>query len=112
MRGCPTVTALSQWRAHPSHAGREHRVMLLAPPLCWGCEGAARRGEVLCRGCRGRLHRLAPDPVWLCGVRVWAPVAYSGPARALVGALKFRGAVGVADAMAAQIVANAPPWLL
>jgi predicted amidophosphoribosyltransferase len=40
---------------------------------------------------------------------VWAPVAYSGPARALVGALKFRGAVGVADAMAAQIAANSPP---
>jgi predicted amidophosphoribosyltransferase len=85
---------------------------LLAPPLCWGCSGPARRGEVLCRLCRGRLHRLAPDPIWLCGVRVWAPVAYSGPARALVGALKFRGAVGVADAMAAQIAANAPDgWL-
>lgn len=39
-------------------------------------------------------------------------MAYSGPARALVSALKFRGAVGVADAMAAQIAANAPPWLL
>jgi len=86
--------------------------MLLAPPLCWGCEGPARLGELLCLRCRGRLHRLAPDPIWLCGVRVWAPVAYSGPARALVSALKFRGAVGVASAMAAQIAANAPPWLL
>ncbi|HEX7299619.1 MAG TPA: hypothetical protein VF257_11475, partial [Solirubrobacteraceae bacterium] len=35
-----------------------------------------------------------------------------GPARALVHALKFRGALGVADAMAAQIVALAPPGLL
>ena len=86
--------------------------MLLAPPLCWGCGGVARRGQVICRSCRGRLHRLAPEPVWLCGVRVWAPVAYSGPARDLVSALKFRGAVGVADAMAAQIAANAPPELL
>jgi predicted amidophosphoribosyltransferase len=50
--------------------------------------------------------------VWLSGVRVWAPVAYSGPARRLVGALKFGGARGVADAMAAQIVANAPSALL
>jgi predicted amidophosphoribosyltransferase len=50
--------------------------------------------------------------VWLSGVRVWAPVAYSGPARRLVGALKFSGARGVADAMAAQIVANAPCELL
>jgi ComF family protein len=40
---------------------------------------------------------------------VWAPVAYSGPARELVSALKFRGATGVADAMAAQIAANSPP---
>jgi ComF family protein len=85
---------------------------LLAPPLCWGCDGPARRGEALCRRCRGSLHRLAAEPVWLSGVRVWAPVAYSGPARDLVGALKFRGAVRVADAMAAQIAANAPPELL
>jgi ComF family protein len=85
---------------------------LLAPTICWGCEGPARRGEPLCRGCRASLHRLAAEPVWLSGVRVWAPVAYSGPARRLVGALKFSGARGVADAMAAQIVANAPCELL
>jgi ComF family protein len=85
---------------------------LLAPPLCWACDGPARRGEALCSRCRGSLHRLAAEPVWLSGVRVWAPVAYSGPARDLVGALKFRGALGVADAMAAQIAANAPPELL
>jgi ComF family protein len=48
----------------------------------------------------------------LSGVRAWAPVAYAGPARDLVGALKFRGATGVADAMAAQIVANAPASML
>lgn len=85
---------------------------LLAPPLCWGCRGPGRRGEALCRRCRGLLHRLAAEPVWLSGVRVWAPVAYSGPARELVGALKFRGAARVADAMAAQIAANAPAELL
>lgn len=85
---------------------------LLSPPLCWGCDGHARRGEPLCASCRGSLHRLAPEPVWLSFVRVWAPVGYSGAARDLVRALKFRQAVGVADAMAAQIVANAPPgWL-
>jgi ComF family protein len=50
--------------------------------------------------------------VLLCGVPVWAPVAYSGPARDLVRALKFRGATAVADAMAAQIAANAPAALL
>ena len=86
--------------------------ILLAPPICWGCDGPARRGEPLCRGCRASLHRLAAEPVWLSGVRVWAPVAYSGPARRLVRALKFSGARGVADAMAAQIVANGACELL
>jgi predicted amidophosphoribosyltransferase len=83
-----------------------------APPLCWSCSGLARRGEPLCSRCRASLHRLPPDPLFLSGVRVWAPVAYSGPARDLIRALKFRGATAVADAMAAQIVANAPPMLL
>jgi predicted amidophosphoribosyltransferase len=45
-------------------------------------------------------------------VPAWAPVGYEGPARELVRALKFRGAVALADAMAAQIAANAPPGLL
>jgi ComF family protein len=62
--------------------------------------------------CRRLLRRLATDPVVLCGVPVWAPVAYSGPARDLVRALKFRGASALADTMAAQIVANAPAGLL
>jgi ComF family protein len=48
----------------------------------------------------------------LSGVRVWAPVAYAGPARDLVRALKFRSATAVADAMAAQIAANAPTSML
>jgi ComF family protein len=85
---------------------------ILAPPVCWSCSGLSRRGDPLCGGCRASLHRLAPEPVVLCGVPVWAPLAYSGPARDLVRALKFRGAVGLADTMAAQIVANAPAALL
>ena len=43
---------------------------------------------------------------------VWAPVAYERPARDLVRALKFRGALAAADAMAAVMVAAAPPGLL
>lgn len=82
---------------------------LFAPPVCWSCSALARRGDPLCRGCRRALHPLAAEPVLLSGVRVWAPVAYSGPARDLVRALKFRGAIGLADTMAAVIVANAPP---
>jgi predicted amidophosphoribosyltransferase len=44
--------------------------------------------------------------------RSWSPMAYEGPARELVHALKFRGALGLAELMAAQIVATAPPGLL
>src|SRR3954451_24773017 len=85
---------------------------LLAPPVCWSCSGLSCRGDPLCRGCRAALHRLAPEPVPLSGVPVWAPLAYTGPARDLVRGLKFRGAIRLADEMAAQIVANAPPGLL
>jgi predicted amidophosphoribosyltransferase len=50
--------------------------------------------------------------VSLSGVRVWAPVAYEGPARDLVRALKFRGALSLAREMSALAVACAPEGLL
>jgi len=83
----------------------------LAPPLCWGCLRYAREGP-LCRSCRGSLAWLAPELVPVAGVALFAPLAYERAARAMVRALKFRGALGVADPMAAQMAANAPPGLL
>jgi len=85
---------------------------LLAPPMCWSCRAQAARGDPLCRACRRALRFLPAVPVELCGLETWAPVAYVGPARDLVKALKFRGATGVAGAMAALIVASAPAGLL
>jgi ComF family protein len=85
---------------------------LLTPPLCWGCRGPAGRAGPLCRGCSGELARLPPELVPASGVPVFAAVAYEGPARELVRALKFRAALGVAPAMAAAIVAGAPDGLL
>jgi ComF family protein len=85
---------------------------MLIPLLCWGCGGPARRAEPLCATCRLSLRRLPGHLVLAEGVTLWAPLAYEGPARELVRALKFRGAVGVADAMAAQVVANAPGGVL
>jgi ComF family protein len=79
---------------------------LLAPPLCWDCGRPARAGEALCLACRRELRFLGAAPVLLAGVPVWAPVAYEGPARALVRALKFRGARAVADSMAAPMAAR------
>ena len=84
----------------------------LAPPFCWACGAGARQHEPLCRTCKSRLRWLEREPVELAGVEVWAPLAYDGPARALVRALKFRGVPGVAWPMSAPMVAAAPPRLL
>jgi ComF family protein len=79
-----------------------------APPVCVACGGWAGAAEPLCRVCREQMTWLSAEAV----DGVWAPVAYAGPARAVVAALKFRGAVRVADAMAAAVVAGAPVgWL-
>lgn len=86
-------------------------VAFLAPPLCWGCRATVRSGAPLCPRCRRALRWLGPEPARVAGVEVWAPVAYEGPARDLVRALKFRSATGVADAMAAPIAAGAPAAL-
>lgn len=85
---------------------------LLAPPICWGCGAPAVRESPLCAACRSGLHWLDPDPVPLAGLAAWAPLAYEGPARALVGGLKFRGAPGLVDHMAAAMLARAPPELV
>ena len=84
----------------------------LAPPLCWSCGAPASRGRALCGPCRRGLVFLPRESVVLSGVRLWAPVAYDGPARDLVRALKFRGALSLAREMAALVVASAPRDLL
>lgn len=85
---------------------------LVAPPLCAACGASAGRVEPLCQACRGALRWLDAEPVAAGPVLAWAPLAYDGGARALVRALKFHGAVGVAATMAAQMAAAAPPdWL-
>src|SRR4051794_5124304 len=85
---------------------------VLAPPLCWACGGGPARDGPLCPGCRSALRWLEPSAVTVGGVTCWAPVAYEGPARALVRALKFRGAAGIADQLAAAVLARAPPELV
>jgi predicted amidophosphoribosyltransferase len=85
---------------------------LLAPPLCWSCGAHAPRGRALCTGCRRALVFLPRQPVALSGVWVWAPLAYEGPARDLVRALKFRGALSLAREMSALVVASAPAGFL
>jgi ComF family protein len=88
-------------------------LVAIAPPVCVACGAWAGAAEPLCGRCRRRLRWLGPDPVPVAPcIEAWTPLAYAGPARELVAALKFRGAAGAAAAMAAQIRANAPPgWL-
>src|SRR3954447_6061232 len=102
---------------------------LLAPPLCVSCRRPPPHpGDRLCADCRAQLPWLRgprcprcalPSPCGarcpMAGTRIarsWTPLAYEGPARAVVRALKLRGAVGLAQLMAAQMVATAPPGLL
>jgi len=88
-----------------------------APPLCFGCGGHAGEERALCGACRRALRWLGVASAedrssGACELAIWAPLAYEGPAAALVRALKFRGARGLADVMAAPIAAGAPPWLV
>jgi predicted amidophosphoribosyltransferase len=103
-------------------------VALVAPPVCVACRAPLAGGrERLCVSCTRALPWLRGRVCARCGLpshrggrcpaaaaafpRAWAPLAYDGPARALVGALKFRSALPVADLMAAQMAANLPPEL-
>jgi predicted amidophosphoribosyltransferase len=76
---------------------------LLVPPCCLAC-GAP--GGDLCGACRRTLPWLA-DPRHAGDAasfsEAWAPFAHEGPARALVAALKFRGATRAAHVMAAHL---------
>ena len=83
--------------------------MPLAPPLCWSCHAPAARESPLCPRCRRRLRFAGGQPLPFAGLGVWAAVLYEGPARELVRALKFRAAAGLADAMAAQMLAAGAP---
>ncbi|MEA2348273.1 MAG: hypothetical protein QOG62_2060 [Thermoleophilaceae bacterium] len=117
-----SMRELSQWEFLLSALGPDHRAMrprwteplvaLLAPPLCVSCGAHAGPAEPFCRACRVGLAWLDQCQAPVAGVPAWAPVAYAGPARALVGSLKFRGARPAAAAMASQIAAAVPAdWL-
>ncbi len=89
----------------------------LAPPACFACGASAGAAAPLCSSCRGSLGWLSDEVVELesrgeLPVEAWAPLAYRDGARALARALKFRGAVALAETMAAQIAASAPAGLL
>ena len=108
--------------------GLAELLAIVAPPACVACrEPLGRADELICAGCLRALPWLRGRRCERCGLprhrhggcpaaaaafaRSWAPMAYEGPARGLVQALKFRAALPVAGLMAAQIAATLPAEL-
>jgi ComF family protein len=105
-------------------------VALVVPPRCAVCGAPGRRAcDVVCAACRRALPWLAGPCCERCALplpharrrcpaqdaafdRAWSAVAYAGAARDAMHALKFAAARPLAQVMAAQIAANAPPRLL
>lgn len=86
----------------------------LVPPLCASCGRSCRPEAVVCTRCGRRLADLDPlsgnGPAGLD--KVWSSASYEGVARNLVGALKFRRLLPVADLMAERIEWLAPAHML
>jgi predicted amidophosphoribosyltransferase len=123
--GVVRFTALTD----PLSRGRDEFVAALVPPACAACRAPLEDTSTpLCVACRCALPWLHEPRCPRCALpapcgppcpavaaafdRAWAPLAYDGPARRLVAALKFRGALPLAELMAAQIAATAPVGLL
>src|SRR5215212_167316 len=105
--------------------GLAELIAVLAPPACVACrEPLGRAGELLCPACLRALPWLRGPRCERCGLPrhrrggcparaaaysgAWAPLAYDGPARAVVRALKLRGALPLVELMAAQVAATLP----
>src|SRR4051794_30794670 len=103
----------------------DEAVALVAPPTCPACRSALSATRLrLCPACAASLPWLPRRCCPSCALpshrglhcpasgaafaRAWAPLAYEGVARRLVAALKFRGALPLADVLAAHIAANLP----
>jgi predicted amidophosphoribosyltransferase len=108
--------------------GLAELLAIVAPPACVACrEPLGRADAQLCADCLRALPWLRGRRCPRCGLprhrpggcpaaraafaRAWSPMAYEGPARALVQALKFHAALPVAGVMAAQVAATLPAEL-
>jgi len=106
--------------------GLAELLAIVAPPACVACrEPLGRADQLVCGGCLAALPWLRGRRCDRCGLpshrrercpaagaafaRAWSPMAYDGAARALVGALKWHGALPAAGLMAAQLAAVLPP---
>jgi predicted amidophosphoribosyltransferase len=87
---------------------------LVAPPLCAACGRSCRAEAVVCTRCSRALA--AAVPILSGGPqgidRAWSSAPHDGVARSVVGALKFRRLLPVAELMAERIHWLAPGHLL
>ncbi|HWT90845.1 MAG TPA: hypothetical protein VN179_06985, partial [Solirubrobacterales bacterium] len=92
----------------------EALTVAVVPPLCASCGRSCRLEAVVCTRCARRLGSAEPllgnGPAGLD--KVWSSAPYEGIARNLVGALKFRRLLPVADLMAERIEWLAPAHML
>ena len=88
-------------------------VIGLVPPLCAACGRRCESDTVACERCETRLagamplHGQGPPGI----DRAWSSAPYEGVARDLVGALKFRRLLPVAELMADRVHALVPSEL-
>jgi ComF family protein len=82
---------------------------LVALPTCAACTRPTDVGRRICARCTAELGAM---PVGRRGERTFAAFPYAGPARGIVGALKFRQAPAVAGEMAELMLPRLPPWAL
>lgn len=87
---------------------------LIAPPLCAACGRGCRAEAVICTRCSRALGAAAPiASAGPQGIdRAWSSAPHDGVARSLVGALKFRRLLPVAELMADRMHWLAPGHLL
>jgi ComF family protein len=80
---------------------------LVAPPRCAVCDVACDHGLTLCGRCERELRAARPQTAAVPGLgRAWAATPYSGAARGLVAALKFRRLLSLADRAAEAMSAG------
>jgi ComF family protein len=91
----------------------EDLLALVAPPACAVCEEACEVRRRLCDRCERGLRGQAPVLSAVPGIdATWSAAPYDGTARRLVGSMKFRSRLGLAEDAASIIAGRAPSRLL
>ena len=86
---------------------------IVAPPACPLCRRPCRPRAPLCEGCAAEVARSPAGWAPASGVDAcWTAALLDGAPRALVGALKFGGRVGLVAVAAEEILRSAPDGFL